>query len=118
MKYLFLILTITLFSSCISEKKTTFIISNNTGAIIDTIMITYGTEKESKQYIKKNINPGQNVETVLDMNLKGVDGGYTIEIFQKEGKKDQFFGYYANAAFKNSIFKVRIEKDTLIINKI
>lgn len=104
--------------SCNDDKKTELLIKNNTGSIIDTLKITYGTEKQSKEYLVKNINLGDEVKTVLDMNLKGVDGGYFLEVFQNGKKIEKYFGYYSNAVFEKYIFDLAIEKDTLLINKI
>ena len=104
--------------SCNNDKKTELFIKNNTGSIIDTLKITYGTEKESKEYLVKNINSGDKVRTVLDMNLKGVDGGYFLEVFQNKKKIEKYFGYYSNAVFEKYIFDLAIEKDTLLIDKI
>lgn len=117
MKHPFSILVIMLFFSCSPNKKSEITISNNTSSIIDSIKITYGTEKEFKNYLIKNINAGDKVKTVLDMQLKGIDGGYYLEVFQNKKTTGQDFGYYSNAKFKNSIFEVKIEKDTLIINE-
>ena len=118
MKHIFSLLIIILcFSSCNIDKKTEISVTNNTSSIIDSLKITYGTEKENKKYLINNVNSGLKVKALLDMNLKGVDGGYFLEIFQKEKKIEKYFGYYSNAVFKNYIFDLKIEKDTLLINK-
>lgn len=117
MKIIFIGLIILLFSSCGKNKKTVISIKNNSGLIIDTLKITYGTEKENKEYLIKNINSGDKINTVFDMNLKGIDGGYFLEVFQNKKKIEKYFGYYSNAIFKNYIYDLKIKKDTLLIEK-
>ena len=83
MKYfLSLLMAIAIFS-CANNKKTKIRINNNTNYIIDSLVITYGTEKESKKYIKSNINSKEIIDTTFNMNMKGIDGVYFLEAFQK-----------------------------------
>ncbi|WP_299126850.1 hypothetical protein [uncultured Winogradskyella sp.] len=112
-----LVIFLSLFSSCIKDKRTELLIKNNSGFTIDTLRITYGTEKISKSYFRKSINSGDTISTVFDMNFKGIDGGYLLEIYQNKKKTGKYFGYYSNATFKNYIYNLRIEKDTLLIEK-
>lgn len=97
------------------NKKTEISINNNSGFIIDSIKITYGTEEENEKYSIKNINNGDKVNAELDMNFKGIDGGYLLEVFQNKKKIEKYFGYYSNALFKSYIYDLKIEKDTLLI---
>lgn len=117
MKYIFLTLIVLLFHSCKRNKKTEISINNNSGVIIDSVKITYGTENENEKYLIKNINNGDKVKTELDMNFKGIDGGYLLEVFQNKKKTEKYFGYYSNSVFKNYIYDLSIEKDTLLIKK-
>lgn len=104
-------------SSCNSDKETIILIENNSNSIIDSLKITYGTEKESAAYLKKNIRNKEKLKIIFDMNFKGVDGGYYLEVNKNEKKKEieKYFGYYSNAAFKNHTYIIKIEIDTLLI---
>lgn len=119
MKYIITIILVITFLSCNNDKKTKILIENNTNSTIDSLKLTYGTEKESTVYLEKNINPKEKVKVIFDMNFKGVDGGYFLEVYKKEKKKkiEKYFGYYSNAVFKNYTYFLKIENDTLLINK-
>lgn len=118
MKNILSLIVILIFLSC-NNKKTKILIENNTNSTIDTFKLTYGTEKESKKYLINNINPKKRIEVVFDMNFEGIDGGYFFELYQKEKDREikQDFGYYSNAVFKNYTFTIKIENDTILINK-
>ena len=104
--------------SCANNKKTKIRINNNTNYIIDSLVITYGTEKESKKYIKSNINSKEIIDTTFNMNMKGIDGVYFLEAFQKNRTLEKSFGYYSNAVFKNNTFNLVIQKDTIVVSEI
>ncbi len=112
-----LLLSIIILSSCSSDKKTELIINNNSTVLIDTLKIIYGTEKEYKESIKTNINSYDSLKTILDMNIVGIDGSYFIEIVQEGKKRSKTFGYYTNSSFENYTYTIKVEKDTLLINK-
>ena len=118
MKKVISILIISLcFLSCQNDKKTKISINNRTNSAIDSLKIIYGTEKEYREYIANQINPDEEVTTELDMNFEGVDGGYSLKIYQEGKITTKYFGYYSNALFKNYLYDLRFEKDTLIISK-
>ncbi|QSS98053.1 hypothetical protein [Psychroflexus sp. ALD_RP9] len=117
MKPNLMFLIVLCFLSCTSDKQTKISINNSTNSIIDSLKITYGTEKESKTYRTTHIDSKEKRHLILDMNLKGVDGTYFLEIFQGGNKLEKGFGYYSNAVFKNYNFNLKIEKDTLLITK-
>lgn len=119
MKTIFLLVIIILCClSCENDKKTTILIKNKTHLVIDTLKIIYGTEKENKEYNKNYINPKALIDIELDMNLKGIDGGYSLEIYQEGERRSKYFGYYSNAMFKNETYDVEVKKDTLIIKHV
>ncbi len=117
MKNILSLIVLLIFLSCDNNKKTKILIENNTNSTIDTFKLTYGTEKESKKYLINNINPEKRIEVVFDMNFEGIDGGYFIELYQKDREIKQYFGYYPNAVFENYTFIIKIENDTILINK-
>ena len=116
-KVLSILVFITCCLSCEHDKKTKIAINNRTNLVIDSLKIIYGTEKEYREYVAKSIIPNELVNTELDMNLKGEDGGYSLEVFQGEKTTTKYFGYYSNALFKNYTYNLNFERDTLIISK-
>jgi hypothetical protein len=117
MKKIIFLSFIFILSSCNSDKKTELIVNNNSSELIDTLKIIYGTEKEYKEYIKTNINSYDSLKIVFDMNIRGIDGLYFVEITQQGEKRSKTFGYYTNSLFENYTYNIKVEKDTLLINK-
>lgn len=118
MKILVFIFTLTLFYSCQNEIKAKFEIKNMTNETIDSINIKSFDHQRNSEFIK--IKPGQMKTYWLDMTgIPKVDGDYLLTLKQENNHKEVTrFGYFTNGYSLEEVTKIRIEKDTIIIDQI
>jgi hypothetical protein len=118
MKYFLYIISILLLSSCSSEIKAKFEIENKTNHVIDSINIKSFDHERKSQFIK--LEPDQTETYWLDMTeLPKVDGDYLLTFKRNRTNKEiERFGYFTNGYPLEEVTKIRIEKDTVIIDQI
>lgn len=114
-----IICSLIMFYSCKNEKKSKFQVFNNSKSKIDSIKISCsGTGYKSKSVINKLL-ANDSLTLTLDMNnIERVDGNYFIEIFKDSKNTNKAFGYYSNGVPMNCIYRILIEKDTVIVREI
>ena len=109
--------TLILFASCRSDIKAKFEITNQTGNSIDSINIISFDHQTNPNYL--SLEPGQSQTYLLDMtDLPKVDGEYLLTYKGKELKVRKRFGYFTNGFPLEEVTKIKIQKDTVIIDKI
>jgi len=101
-----------------SGKVADFEIINESKSIIDSVKISCsGTNYRNKSVITKLL-PKERSKLTLNMNdVKKIDGNYFIEIFKKAKNTNKAFGYYSNGCPTNSIYKLIIKKDTILVKE-
>ncbi len=105
-----------LFLSCDDPVTADFEIINNTGIKIDSLVIEPNINEKGK-YI--SLMPAEKVEYKADMTtIAQIDGPYFISFNSNTEKRTQMFGYYTNGYPQEKITKIKIEKDTILINQI
>ena len=110
---LILILTLT---SCDNKVIADFEIMNNTEFNIDSLKIEPNTSDVGK-YI--SLKKGEISEYKSDMTpIPKTDGDYQISFSVNGINKTQIFGYYTNGYPLEKITKIKIEKDTIVIDQI
>ena len=102
---------ILLLSSC--EYGTSVTITNNTAAIIDSIIVSTGF------YSDKLENIGEQNSKTIFLNFQGNtqkgDGIISLEIFKNGKIRSSQFGYFSNGIPPDDEFFVEIFNDTIII---
>ncbi len=117
MKKIFAILMMTLISSCQSDIKAKFEITNGTKKSIDSINIKSTDHQKNSEFIV--LEQGQLKNYWLDMNgIPKVDGDYLLSFKRNNTKKIIRFGYFTNGYPSEKVTKIRIEKDTVLIEQI
>ena len=104
--------------SCQSKIKAKFEIHNATNVYIDSIQIESFDHRTNSKII--SLEPNQTKTYWFDMtNLPMTDGDYLLSFNRKNTNKEtRRFGYYSNGYPTEDWTKIRIEKDTLIIEPI
>lgn len=105
--------------SCKFDKSNDFLVVNKSGIIIDSAAISCsGKDYKYKSKFIKLLN-NDSVVTTLDMNnIKKNDGNYYIKLYFGESIVNKAFGYYSNGNPTNSIYKLIVKKDTIIVSEI
>ena len=113
-----IICVLTLFYTCHNNKVADFEVINESKSIIDSVKISCsGTNYRNKSVITKLL-PKERSTLTLNMNdVKKIDGNYFIEIFKKAKNTNKAFGYYSNGCPTNSIYKLIIKKDTILVKE-
>ncbi len=110
-----LLITLNLIS-CDYETIADFEIKNNTGFKIDSLKIEPNINK-TQQYI--SLHKGDKIKYKCNMtSIPKVDGAYKISFLINGKYKSEIFGYYTNGSPLEKITKIKIERDTIIINQI
>ena len=103
-------------ASCKNKIIADFEIKNNTGFNLDSLKIEPNIDEINK-YI--SLEKGEKIEYKCDMTtIPKTDGGYQISFLINGKKKTLAFGYYSNGYPSEIITKIKIEKDTLLINQV
>ncbi len=103
-------------TSCSNKVVADFEITNNTEFNIDSLNI-----EPNISDIGKYISPkkGEKVEYKSDMTtIPKTDGDYQISFLMNGVNKKQVFGYYTNGYPLERITKIKIEKDTILIDQV
>jgi hypothetical protein len=118
MRFIISILTLIGLNSCQSDIKARFEIVNETEQVIDSINIKSFDHQSHPNYL--TLKPGETQTFWLIMTeLPKVDGDYLLTYKDKQTElKSKRFGYFTNGYPMEDLTKIRIEKDTVIINQI
>ncbi len=112
----FIIFVVVFFYSCQSRIKAKFEITNETEMLIDSINIKSFVHNSNPNLLK--LESGQSQLYWLDMtNLPKVDGDYLLT-YRDSILKTIRFGYFMNGFPMEKVTKIKIEKDTVIIDQI
>jgi len=108
------VLFLFLFISC--RLGVDFEVQNKSIKTIDSLFISNGYTQITFRDIKTN----ETKRGFLDFkkNQPKHDGNYSVDVFSNNLLENEFFGYYTNGLPSNSMYKILIEKDTLIIKEI
>ena len=110
----FLIITLIL-TSCENKVIADFEIINNTASNIDSLKIEPNIDEE-KKYI--SLKKGEKAEYKSDMTtIPKTDGAYQISFLIDGNTKTEIFGYYTNGYPLESVTKIKIQKDTILIDQ-
>ena len=103
-------------TSCSNKVVADFEIINNTEFNIDSLKIEPNISNVGK-YI--SLKKGEKAEYKSDMTtIAKTDGDYQISFLVNGIIKTQVFGYYTNGYPLERITKIKIEKDTILINQV
>ncbi len=117
-KVLILLIVSIYLISCKYDKNNDFLVVNMSGNNIDSLKISCsGTDYKNKSNFI-NLSNNDSILVNLDMNnLKKIDGNYFIELFFKDKIVNKDFGYYSNGVPTNSIYKLVVKNDTIIVSE-
>ncbi|WP_053971754.1 hypothetical protein [Mangrovimonas sp. ST2L15] len=103
-------------TSCSNKVVADFEIMNNTEFNIDSLKIEPNISDVGK-YI--SLKEGEKAEYKSDMTtISKTDGAYQITFLVNGINKTQVFGYYTNGYPLEKITKIKIEKDTVLIDQV
>ena len=103
-------------TSCSNKVVADFEIINNTEFNIDSLKIEPNICDVGK-YI--SLKKGEKAEYKSDMTtIAKTDGAYQISFLVNGINKTQVFGYYTNGYPLERITKIKIEKDTILIDQV
>jgi hypothetical protein len=103
-----------IFYSCNSKVEAIFEIQNSTNQIIDSLTIQPDEKKDNKI----RIEPNSKVTLKTDMTkIQKVDGGYLLSFKSNNTLRILNFGYYSNGYPLESITRIKIHSDTIIIKQ-
>ena len=103
-------------TSCSNKVVADFEIINNTEFNIDSLKIEPNISDVGK-YI--SLKKGKKAEYKSDMTtIAKTDGAYQISFLVNGINKTQVFGYFTNGYPLERITKIKIEKDTILIDQV
>lgn len=101
-----------IFYSCSLGNEAIFEITNSTNQIIDSLTI----QPDGNKHNQISIEPNSKATLKTDMTrLPKVDGGYYLSFKSKGTLRGVNFGYYSNGYPAESITRINIQPDTIII---
>ena len=111
-----LALTVLMIASCSRNSKveTIFEIINSTNQVVDSLTIQPDEDGSNHMVIQPN---GKAILKTDMTNMPKVDGSYYLGFKSKETFRGLNFGYYSNGYPLESITRIRIEADTIIIKQ-
>jgi len=111
-------LALIILSSCGADKVANFEIINQSRETIDSVKVSCSGTNYLQKSKSEKILLGEKSNIILKMNgIDRVDGNYYIEIFQKSKQRSKDFGYYSNGVPTNSIYRLEIKNDTILIKE-
>lgn len=116
-KIIIVLILISNLLSCLPKSEPNVLIVNKTNMTFDSIRV-FANDKNPTTFYSLRENEKVKGRIVFDRNKKG-DGTYSVLVY-KNGNviNSQGFGYYTNGASLNYSFKIKIEKDTIVIKSI
>ena len=99
-------------SSCVAKVEAVFEITNSTNQTIQRLTIQPDANKNNHI----NIKPNSKLTLKTDMTkLPKIDGSYYLKYTYNDTAREMNFGYYSNGYPVESITKINIQPDTIII---
>ena len=96
------------------DKRAYFQVYNDTNDTIQHLSISNGNNKETLPYL----NPNGKEDIFLKFeNVPRTDGGYQIKYQSNSKDYHRNFGYFSNGTPTNSLYKITIKKDTVLIRE-
>jgi hypothetical protein len=107
-----IVLLTTLVFSCSSRVEPVFEITNATNCLIENLTIQ--PDKNENNHII--IEPNKKAKLTINMaNLPKIDGGYYLQFTCCNAAKQYGFGYYTNGQPIESITRISVLADTIIV---
>ncbi len=115
MKKLILFFTYFLITSCVNNSKQAhFQINNENNISITNVNISNGVNEIYIDTIKANTNKSILLKF---KNIPRIDGGYKLNYKLNSEYFFRNFGYYTNGVPSNSIYKLVVKNDTIIVSE-
>ena len=117
MKNLILLLVLSCFSSCQSDKGIAFTVMNNSESEISDVIFT--TSEKLNAITFETLEAKKSVTDFLFMKDNTIDGSYIIEFTRSNGTKEsKKIGYYSNGVPLDDWVGITIEDDTVTVKLI
>lgn len=111
-----ILISILILTSCSNKVIAEFEIMNDTEFNIDSLKIEPNISNLGKYIFLKK---GEKFQYKSDMTtIAKTDGSYEISFLVNGINKTQVFGYYTNGYPLERITKIKIEKDTIMIDQV